>query len=142
MPKFIPVDEALKVLAAAGHEVAKPGRKQDRVAGFGGPHYLIDGEWHNLSSVRAMVADMGLEKTTKKAEEKPRREIEDLCQAIAKSEFCKRKQLLVSPWGERNLRGQVVHALSWYTKDGERKRCFKTVSWIREYCKRNGIITG
>ena len=28
---FIPVNEALKALAAAGHEVAKPGRKQDRL---------------------------------------------------------------------------------------------------------------
>lgn len=137
---FIPIKDALKALAAAGHEVAKPGRNQDRVAGFGGPHYLIDGEWKSLSSVRAMVADLSLEKNTKTAADKPRREIDDLIDAIAQNAFCQRKQLRVSPFGYRNLNGQVVHAVHWVNKEGEKKACTKTVAWIRDYCKRNGVI--
>lgn len=140
MAKFIPVNDALKALAAAGHEVSKPSRKQDRVAGFGGPHYLVDGKWLSLSSVRAMVADLGLEKNTKTAADKPRREIDDLVDAIAQSAFCQRKQLSVCPFGYRNLKGQVVHTVHWVTKDGEKKTCTKTVAWIRDYCKRNGVI--
>ena len=140
MAKFIPINDALKALAAAGHEVAKPGRKQDRIAGFGGPQYLVDGEWKSLSAVRAMVADLGLEKDTKTAADKPRREIDDLIDAIAQSAFCQRKQLSVCPFGYRNLNGQVVHTVHWVTKDGEKKACTKTVAWIRDYCKRNGVI--
>ena len=140
MATFIPINDALKALAAAGHEVAKPSRKQDRVAGFGGPHYLIDGQWHSLSSVRAMVADLGLEKNTKTAADKPRREIEDLAAAIAKSGFCQRKQLSVSIFGYRNLNGQVVYTVHWVSKEGELKSCAKTLAWIRDYCKRNGVI--
>lgn len=140
MAKFIPINDALKALAAAGHEVAKPSRKQDRVAGFGGPHYLIDGEWHSLSSVRAMVANLGLEKNTKTAADKPRREIDDLADAIAQNEFCQRKQISVSRFGYRNLHGQVVYTLSFINKEGEPKSCTKTLAWIRDYCKRNGVI--
>tara|TARA_Y100000004_G_scaffold169353_1_gene203522 strand:- start:69 stop:494 length:426 start_codon:yes stop_codon:yes gene_type:complete len=137
---FIPVNDALKALAAAGHEVAKPSRKQDRVAGFGGPHYLVDGEWLSLSSVRAMVADLGLEKSTKTAADKPRREIEVLAEAVAQNEFCQRKQIVISVFGCRNFNGQVVYSLYFVNKEGERKTCKKTLSWIRDYCKRNGVI--
>lgn len=140
MAKFIPINDALKALVAAGHEVSKPGRKQDRVAGFGGPHYLVDGEWLSLSSVRAMVSDLGLEKNTKTAADKPRREIDELADAIAQNEFCQRKQIVVSRQGYRNLNGQVVYTLRFVNKDGEDKRCTKTLSWIRDYCKRNGVI--
>ena len=137
---FIPVNDALKALAAAGHEVAKPSRKQDRIAGFGGPHYLVDGEWHSLSSVRAMVADLGLEKSAKTAADKPRREIEDLADAIAQNEFCQGKQLFVSRFGYRKLNGQVVYRLAFVNANGERKSCEKTLAWVRDYCKRNGVI--
>ena len=137
---FTPINDALKALAAAGHEVAKPGRKQDRVAGFGGPQYLIDGEWKSLSSVRAMVSDLGLEKNTKTAADKPRREIDDLADAIAENAFCQRKQLSVCRFGYRNMNGQVVHTVHWVNKDGEKKVCTKTVAWIRDYLKRNGVI--
>lgn len=137
---FIPVNTALKALAAAGHDVQKPSRKQDRIAGFGGSHYLIDGEWKSLSSVRAMVADLGLEKNTKTAADKPRREIDDLADAIEQSEFCQRKQIVVSRFGYRNLNGQVVYTLHFVNKDGEKKACAKTLGWIRDYCKRNGVI--
>lgn len=140
MAKFIPINDALKALAAAGHEVAKPSRKQDRLAGFGGPHYLVDGKWHSLSSVRAMVADLGLEKNTKIAADKPRREIDDLADAIAVSDFCRRKQLFISRQGYRNLNGQVVYTIRFVNKDGEHKSCTKTLAWIRDYCKRNGVI--
>ena len=140
MAKFIPINDALKALAAAGHEVAKPSRKQDRVAGFGGPHYLVDGKWHSLSSVRAMVADLGLEKNTKIAADKPRREIDDICDAVAVSDFCRRKQLFVSRFGYRNRNGQVVYTIRFVNKDGEHKSCTKTLSWIRDWAKRNGVI--
>lgn len=140
MTKFIPVNAALKALAAAGHEVAKISTKQSRVAGFGGPRYLVDGKEYDLAGVRHLVADLGLEKNTKTAADKPRREIDNLIDAIAQSPFCQRKQLSVSPFGYRNLHGQVVHTIHWVTKDGEKKACAKTVAWIRDYCKRNGVI--
>ncbi len=139
MAKFIPINDALKALAAAGHEVTKPGRNQDRVAGFGGPHYLIDGEWKSLSSVRAMVADLGLEKNTKTAADKPRREIEDIADAVAVSEFCQRKQIAISRQGYRNLNGQVVYTIRFVNKDGEAKAYAKPLSWIRDWAKRNGV---
>ena len=137
---FIPIKDALKALAAAGHEVAKVSRKQDRVAGFGGPHYLIDGEWLSLSSVRTMVAELGLEKSTKTAAAKPRREIEDIAEAVARSEFCQSRQIVISTFGYRNLNGQVVYTLHFVNKDGERKSGAKTLSWIRDWAKRNGVI--
>ena len=137
---FIPVNDALKALAAAGHEVAKPSRKQDRIAGFGGPHYLVDGKWHSLGSVRAMAAGLGLEKSTKTATDKPRREIEHIADAVAQNEFCQRKQMIISRIGYRNLHGQVVYTIRFINKDGEHKSCTKTLSWIRDYAKRNGII--
>ena len=137
---FIPVNAALKALAAAGHDVQKLSRKQDRIAGFGGPHYLVDGEWLSLSSVRAMAADLGLEKSTKAATEKPRREIEDIADAVAQNEFCQRKQMIISRIGYRNLHGQVVYTIRFINKDGEHKSCAKTLSWVRDYCKRNGVI--
>lgn len=139
---YIPINDALKALAAAGHEVAKPGRKQDRIAGFGGPHYLIDGEWKSLSEVRAMARDLGLERNTKTAAEKPRREIEDIADAVARSEFCQRNQIQISPIGFRNLHGQVVYTIHFVNKDGgftKRKTCAKTLSWIRDWAKRNNI---
>ena len=137
---FIPVNDALKALAAAGHEVAKPSRKQDRLAGFGGPKYLIDGKFYDLSAVRAMAAGLGLEKSTKTATDKPRREIEVLAEAVAQDEFCQRKQIVISVFGYRNFNGQVVYTLHFVNKEGERKTCKKTLSWIRDYCKRNGVI--
>lgn len=137
---FIPVNDALKALAAAGHEVAKPSRKQDRIAGFGGPHYLVDGKWLSLSSVRAMAAGLGLEKSTKTTADKPRREIEVLAEAVAQNEFCQRKQIVISVFGYRNLHGQVVYTIRFINKDGEHKSCTKTLSWIRDYAKRNGVI--
>lgn len=140
MTKFIPVNAALKALAANGHEVAKLSAKHQRVAGFGGPRYLVDGQTYDLSGVRALVADLGIEKDTKTAAEKPRREIDDLADAIAQNAFCQRKQLSVCPFGYRNLNGQVVHTVHWVTKEGEKKTCTKTVAWIRDYCKRNGVI--
>ena len=140
MTTFVPVNAALKALAAAGHDVAKVSRKQDRVAGFGGPHYLIDGEFKSLASVRAMVADLGLEKETKKTADKPRREIDEICDAIAASEFCQRKQICVSRFGYRNLHGQVVYTLHFVNKDGERKSYAKPLAWIRDWAKRNNVI--
>ena len=137
---FIPVNDALKALAAAGHEVAKPSRKQDRIAGFGGPRYLVDGEWHSLSSVRAMVADLGLEKNAKIASDKPRREIEDIADAVARSEFCQSKQIWISRQGYRNLNGQVVYTIRFVNKEGEQKGYAKPLSWIRDWAKRNKII--
>lgn len=141
MPRtFIPVNDALKALAAAGHEVAKVSRKQDRVAGFGGPHYLVDGEWLSLSSVRAMVADLGLEKNTKTAAEKPRREIEYIADAVARSEWCQTKQIAVSRFGSRNLHGQIVYTLAFVNANGERRAHSKTLSWLRDWATRNGVI--
>ena len=137
---FIPVNDALKALAAAGHEVAKPGRKQDRLAGFGGPHYLVDGKWLSLSSVRPMAAGLGLEKNTKTAADKPRREIEYIADAVAQCEWCQTKQIAVSRFGSRNLHGQVVYTLSFVNANGERKAYSKTLSWIRDWAKRNGVI--
>ena len=137
---FIPVKDALKALTAAGHDAQKISRKQDRVAGFGGPQYLIDGKFYGLSAVRSMVADLGIEKNTKAAADKPRREIDDIADAIARSEFCQRKQIVVSRFGYRNLSGQVVYGLHFVNKDGEKKHCTKTLAWIRDYCKRNGVI--
>lgn len=137
---FIPVNEALKALALAGHEVTKVSRRQNRVAGFGGPEYLVDGKLYGLSAVRAMVADLGLEKNTKTEAEKPRREIDDLADAIAHNKFCQSKELVVSRFGYRNLKGQVVYTLHFINKDGERKSCTKTLAWIRDYCKRNRVI--
>jgi hypothetical protein len=137
---FIPVKDALKALAAAGHDVQKVSRKQDRVAGFGGPTYYIDGKAYGLSAVRSMVAELGLEKSTKAALDKPRREIEDLAEAVARSEFCQRKQIVVSVFGYRNRNGQTVYTIYFVNKDGERKSCARTVAWIRDYCKRNGVI--
>ena len=140
MAKFIPVNHALKALAAAGHEVTKISSKQARVAGFGGPRYVVDGKPYDLSGVRSLVADLGLERNTKTAADKPRREIDDLADAIAQNAFCQRKQLVVCRFGYRNLNGQVVHTVYWVNKEGEKKTCTKTVAWIRDYCKRNGVI--
>ena len=137
---FIPVNDALKALAAAGHEVAKPSRKQDRIVGFGGPHYLIDGEWHTLGSVRAMVADLGLEKSAKTAADKPRREIEDIADAAARSEFCQSKQIWISRQGYRSLNGQVVYTIRFINKEGEQKAFARPLSWIRDWAKRNKVI--
>lgn len=140
MTKFIPVNAALKALVANGHEVAKLSAKHQRVAGFGGPRYLVDGQTYDLSGVRALVADLGIEKDTKTAAEKPRREIDDLADAIEQSKFCQRKQISVSRFGYRNLNGQVVYTLYFVNKDGEKKACAKTLGWIRDYCKRNKVI--
>ena len=137
---FIPVKDALKALAAAGHDVQKVSRKQDRVAGFGGPKYLIDGKFYGLSAVRSMVADLGIEKSTKAATDKPRREIENIADAVAQNKFCQRKQMLISRIGYRNLHGQVVYTIRFVNKEGEHKSCAKTLSWIRDYAKRNGVI--
>lgn len=137
---FIPVNTALKALAAAGHDVIKLSSKQARVAGFGGPRYLVDGYSYDLSGIRAMVKDLGLEKDTKTTADKPRREIEDLADAIAQNEFCQGKQLSVSRFGYRKLNGQVVYRLAFVNANGERKSCDKTLAWVRDYCKRNGII--
>lgn len=138
--KFIPINEALKALAAAGHDVAKPGRKQDRVAGFGGPHYLIDGKFYGLAAVRAMVADLGLEKDTKAAAAKPKREIETLADAVAADPRCRKREVWIGTWGERNLHGQVVYGFRMLNKEGERTGGPKTLRAIREWCQRNGVI--
>lgn len=140
MSTFIPVNAALKALAAAGHDVIKLSSKQARVAGFGGPRYLVDGYSYDLSAIRAMVADLGLEKNTKTTADKPRREIEDLAEAVAQNEFCQRKQMVVSVFGCRNFSGQVVYTVYFVNKEGEHKNCKKTLAWIRDYCKRNGVI--
>lgn len=137
---FIPVKDALKALAAAGHDVQKPSRKQDRVAGFGGPQYLIDGRLYDLVAVRAMVTDLGLEKNTKTEADKPRREIEDIADAVAESEFCKCKQISISRFGYRNLNGQVVYTIHFVNKDGEEKAYAKPLTWIRDWATRNGVI--
>ena len=102
--------------------------------------YLIDGKFYDLSAVRAMAAGLGLEKSTKTATDKPRREIEVLAEAVAQDEFCQRKQIVISVFGYRNFNGQVVYTLHFVNKEGERKTCKKTLSWIRDYCKRNGVI--
>lgn len=137
---FIPVKDALKALAAAGHDVQKVSRKQDRVAGFGGPSYLIDGKFYGLSAVRSMVADLGIEKNTKAAADKPRREIEDIADAVARSEFCQSRQIVISCFGYRSLSGQIVYSLHFVNKDGEKKCYTKTLSWIRDWAKRNGVV--
>mgnify|MGYP003113749171 CR=1 FL=1 len=137
---YIPIKDALKTLASAGHEVTKISSKQARVAGFGGPQYLVDGKRYGLSGIRHLVAELGIEKSTKAAADKPRREIEDIADAIAQSEFCQSKQIVVSRFGYRNLNGQVVYTLHFVNKDGEKKACAKTLGWIRDYCKRNGVI--
>ncbi len=140
MAKFIPINDALKALAAAGHEVAKVSRKQDRVAGFGGPHYLVDGEWLSLSSVRAMVADLSLEKSTKTAAEKPRREIEDIAEAVRNHAGCQKREVVVCTWGSRNLHGQIVYPFEMIGREGMRIRKMKTLRAIREWATRNGVI--
>lgn len=140
MTKFIPVNAALKALAANGHEVAKLSAKHQRVAGFGGPCYLVDGQTYDLSGVRALVADLGIEKNTKTADEKPRREIEDIADAVARSEFCQRKQLTICRTGYRNLNGQVVYTIRFVKEDGTPKAFAKTLAWIRDWAKRNKVI--
>jgi len=140
MTKFIPVNAALKALAAAGHDVLKLSTKQGRVAGFGGPRYLVDGYSYDLAGVRSLVADLGLEKDTKAASDKPRREIDDIADAVAASEFCQRKQIVISRFGYRKMNGQVVYTLHFVNKDGERKSYAKTLAWIRDWAKRNGVI--
>jgi len=137
---FIPVNAALKALAAAGHDVQKPSRKQDRVAGFGGPTYFVDGKPYGLSGVRALVVDLGLEQNTKTAADKPRREIEDIADAVARSEFCQSKQIWISRQGYRNFNGQIVYAIRFVNKEGERKGYAKPLSWIRDWAKRNNVI--
>ncbi|MFZ9114381.1 MAG: hypothetical protein ACO24D_14810 [bacterium] len=140
MAKFIPINDALKALAAAGHEVAKVSRKQDRVAGFGGPHYLIDGEWLSLTSVRAMVADLGLEKNTTVQADKPRREIEDIAEAVRNHPGCQKRQVMIGTWGQRNLHGQIVYAFRMVGREGMHINKMKTLRDIRDWAKRNGVI--
>jgi hypothetical protein len=140
MAKFIPINDALKALAAAGHEVAKVSSKQARVAGFGGPRYLVDGYVNDLNGIRAMVKNLGLEKDTKTPADKPRREIDDIADAVAQNEFCQSKQIVISRFGYRNFNGQVVYTLHFVNKDGERRTHPKTLSWIRDWAKRNGVI--
>ena len=87
-----------------------------------------------------MAAGLGLEKSTKTAADKPRREIEDIADAVAQNSFCQRKQMIISRIGYRNLHGQIVYTIRFINKDGEHKSCAKTLSWIRDYAKRNGVI--
>ena len=140
MAKFIPIEDALKALAAAGHEVVKPGRKQDRVAGFGGPHYLIDGEWLSLSSVRSMAAGLVAAKDTKPATDKPKREIDHIIEAIAADPRCAKRQVRVSSWGERNLHGQVVYGFHMVNREGKEVRGMKTLRAIRNWATEQGVI--
>lgn len=137
---YIPIKDALKTLAAAGHEVDKISTKQARVAGFGGPQYSVDGKRYDLSGIRHLVADLGIEKSTKAAADKPRREIEDIADAAAQSEFCQSKQLFISRMGYRNLNGQVVYTIRFVKEDGTTKAFAKPLSWIRDWAKRNSII--
>lgn len=137
---YIPIKDALKTLASAGHEVAKISSKQARVAGFGGPQYSVDGKRYDLSGIRHLVADLGIEKSTKAAADKPRREIDDIADAVARSEFCQRKQLTICRTGYRKLNGQVVYTIRFVKEDGIPKACAKPLSWIRDWAKRNSVI--
>ncbi len=139
MTKFIPINAALKALSVSGHEVEKITSKQARVAGFGGPQYVVDGKRYDLSGIRSLVADLGLEKNTKAAADKPRREIEDIADAVTRSEFCKRKQIVICRTGYRSLNGQVVYTIRFVNKYGEPKAYSKPLSWIRDWAKRNEV---
>jgi len=138
--KFIPINDALKALAAAGHDVAKPGRKQDRVAGFGGPQYLIDGKFYGLAAVRAMVADLGLEKDVRPAAAKPRREIEDLAEAVAAHPWCQQRGMVVHTWGERHFDGRVKYTVQQNKPNVGPISKAMTLQEIRAWCQRNGVI--
>ena len=140
MAKFLPINDCLKALAAAGHEVAKRSRKQDRVAGFGGPAYYIDGEVQSLSSVRAMAAELVTAKDTKSATDKPKREIDRIIEAIAADPRCAKRQVRVSPWGERNFHGQVVYFFYMVNKEGKVVKGMKTLRAIRDWAIRQGVI--
>ena len=140
MAKFIPVNDCLKALKAAGHDVQKRSRKQDRVAGFGGPAYYIDGEVHGLSSVRAMAAGLVAAKDTKPATDKPMREIDHIIEAIQADPRCVKRQVRVSPWGERNFHGQVVYSFYMVNREGKEVRGMKTLRAIRNWATEQGVI--
>jgi len=140
MAKFLPINDCLKALKAAGHDVAKRSRKQDRVAGFGGPAYYIDGQVHDLASVRAMAKDLVEAKDTKTAADKPKREIDHIIEAIDADPRCAKRQVRVSSWGERNFHGQIVYHFSMVNREGKEIKGFKTLRAIRDWATRQGVI--
>ena len=140
MAKFLPINDCLKALKAQGHDVQKGNRAQDRVAGFGGPTYLIDGERYDLQQVRAMAAGLVEAKDTKPQAAKPKREIDHIIEAIENDPRCARRQVRVSPWGERNFHGQVVYSFFMVNKDGKEIRGMKTLRAIRDWATKQGVI--
>lgn len=140
MAKFIPVNAALKALAAQGHEVLKLSTKQGRIAGFGGPCYIVDGYSYSLCGVRKLAADLGLEKETTAAGDKPVREIERIAAAVATDEWCRERGTVVSTVGMRMVNGQVKYLITSENSDGRNVRTMKTLAWLRDWAKRNGVI--
>ena len=139
MATYLPVNDCLKALKAAGHDVQKP-RRRARCAGFGGPSYLIDGKELSLTGIRNLAAGLVQPKSTRKAADKPLKEIESIAAAVAANEWCKERGTQVGTHGERQLNGQIKYLILSTNSDGKKVRTMKTLAWIRDWATRNQVI--
>ena len=128
---YIPVQAALKTLAAAGHKVETLTRRQAMALGRWDALYVVDGTRYDLTGVRCLVADVGMERKTTSQTDKPRREIEVLAEVAA----ARTKNVRICTMGERNLNGQTVYRIEVGAKSAK-----WTLARIRAYLSKGGLI--